>query len=85
MTKIHDTPYTFAGMPVVVHEAKIVTRTWKERLFSRPWRPFRNFKIVPPAIPDGQVFRVVDTWHMTVVTWNNLMRELERVPRTLEM
>lgn len=26
-------------------------RTWRERLFTRPWRPLLNLRIVTPRIP----------------------------------
>ena len=29
---------------IVVKPPKIVSRGWKERLFSLPWRPFRKFR-----------------------------------------
>jgi hypothetical protein len=28
-----------------------VPRSWGERLFTRPWRPFRRTRIVVPQIP----------------------------------
>jgi len=27
-------------------------RTWKERLFSRPWRPLKKTKTIIPKVPD---------------------------------
>lgn len=73
-------PLSFAGMPVIVHRPMTVRRTWRERLFSLPWRPFRKFKTVPPAIGDGQVYRVLDTWHVTESTWDSLKKELDFLP-----
>ena len=32
-------------------EERIVTRTWKERLFSRPWRPLQPTKTVTVQVP----------------------------------
>lgn len=32
----------FNGMEVIVHRTQTVVRTWKERLFSRPWRPLAH-------------------------------------------
>lgn len=31
---------------VVVHEPRLKTRTWRERLFSRPWRPWQKTELV---------------------------------------
>lgn len=36
---------------LVDHKTKKVVRTFKERLFSLPWRPLRKFKIVSYTIP----------------------------------
>lgn len=73
-------PQTFAGMPVVLQHPLIVQRTWKERLFTRPWQPTVRTRVIPPAIPEGQVIRVNDTWIMTVRTWDGLKRELDLLP-----
>ena len=45
---------SFRGMQVVVMRPTIKRRTWKERLFSLPWRPWVSTRVVPAAIgPDG--------------------------------
>lgn len=49
---------TFNGMRVIESvyleqdgEPYTVTRGWRERLFSRPWRPFVATRIVVPKVP----------------------------------
>ena len=37
-----------------------VLRTWKERLFSRPWRPFKATKTVIPKVPMPPVYLTGD-------------------------
>jgi len=32
-----------------------VNLTWKERVFSWPWRPFKKTKFVTPKVPDPNV------------------------------
>ena len=49
--KIIENPYLFKdGKPYTVK------RTWKERLFSKPWKPLQKFKIIIPKIPDDNIF-----------------------------
>ena len=33
-----------------------VDRSWKERLFTLPWRPFRKQKIITVFVPKGEYF-----------------------------
>ena len=33
-----------------------VQRTWKERLFTTPWRPFKRTKTIIPKVPDKFVY-----------------------------
>ncbi len=48
--KIMENPLmTEAGEP---YEVK---RSWKERLFTRPWRPFKKTRTVVPQIPSRQI------------------------------
>jgi hypothetical protein len=50
------------GMPVhadkmfVVSRTEEVRRTWRERLFTLPWRPLRRTKRVVRLVPDPEVF-----------------------------
>ena len=32
-------------------EPVIVRRSWRERLFSRPWRPWKATKTITPQVP----------------------------------
>ncbi len=36
-------------------------RTWKERLFSLPWNPFKSTKTVVPKVPSKQCLVFRDT------------------------
>lgn len=46
------------GYPVIysvycgTYEDKIVPRTWRERLLSRPWRPWEKTKTVNEFVPN---------------------------------
>lgn len=46
--------YENANM-VIDGEPYEVRRTWRERLLSRPWRPWRATRWVTPKIPDPRV------------------------------
>lgn len=63
--------YHYAGMPVIIAKPVIITRSWRERLFSRPWRPFQRTRIVQ-TVSDGHVYRVGDSFLMTDATWKKL-------------
>jgi hypothetical protein len=57
---------TLHGVPVILSEAFVDTkfvahhRTWKERLFTWPWRPHVTMKFVAVTLPSEQVFRCSD-------------------------
>lgn len=40
----------------VKKEIEWVNRTWKERLFSTPWKPWRSRKLVTISFPDPDVY-----------------------------
>lgn len=60
-------PY-FSGMPVAIsphvpqYAKKKVTvrRSWRERLFSRPWRPWISTKVIEVDDPETPVVWMVD-------------------------
>lgn len=33
-----------------------VRRTWKERLFSKPWKPLRKTRTVVPMVPSREIY-----------------------------
>lgn len=35
-----------------------VRRTWKERLLTRPWRPWQHHKLVAVQEPDPQIYEI---------------------------
>lgn len=37
-----------------------VRRTWKERLFTRPWRPWKATRTVVPKVPMKGGYRLAD-------------------------
>lgn len=51
--KIVENPYmTVPGDPIYTK------RTWKQRLFSRPWKPFNAYDITIPHVPSSTVLTV---------------------------
>jgi hypothetical protein len=48
---IEDIRMTVAGEPYEV------VRTWKERLFTKPWRPLKKTRTVVPQVPSREVIR----------------------------
>lgn len=41
---------------VVDGESYEVPRTWKERLFTLPWHPFKRTKTIIPKVPNKNVY-----------------------------
>lgn len=41
-----------------------VKRTWKERLFTRPWNPFKSHKEIIPIVPSREIIKLGDKWIM---------------------
>ena len=61
-----------------VPSAIVVKRTWRERLFSRPWRPRRTTKTVPnPSCPhDGEIVHFQGSFYANAATYNRVVVEL---------
>lgn len=57
------------GEPIIVH------RTWRERLFSRPWRPWMATRTVVPTRPKREFLRI---GHSTLMAHPALIEELRR-------
>lgn len=58
----------YAGFKIVesadlVAEGKpyLVERTWREKLLTKPWRPWVLTKVVIPMVPDDHVYKVEGT------------------------
>jgi len=58
----HDVPSIYSGYKIIEDDSMVITydhymalRTWKERLFERPWEPWRVFKVVANTKPDPTV------------------------------
>ena len=56
----------------------VVKRTWRERLFSRPWRPWRKTKTVAnPSCPhDGEIIHFQGSFYANAATFNHVAVEL---------
>lgn len=72
---------TFSGFRVVLSpsltepgEPVQVPRTWRERLFTWPWRPWRTTRTYVPQVPSSQAYRVGDTLYLHPETWAALRR-----------
>jgi len=67
MTEQHEAgtaPATLCGMRVyadpallVVKDAKVVHRTWRERLLSWPWKPWASQRLEAVLGPDPRLYR----------------------------
>ena len=75
---------TIYGMNIITNswleedESHEVTRTWKERLFSRPWKPFKKTKTVIRKIPSKSIYKLNEnTLAMHPVMAARLEKELK--------
>lgn len=75
---MNNTPLSFNGYKVIGNELMVVdgnpiytVRTWKERLFTRPWHPFRRLNKTIPKVPSTQVIMTEDSMimHPTLVEY----------------
>jgi hypothetical protein len=69
---------TFMGMKIIIDEtfaepAVLVPRTWRERLFTRPWHPFTKVKAIP-----GEPMFFVDSYHDRLYTCRRGLAQLDR-------
>jgi len=54
-----------------------VKRTWRERLFSWPWRPWQTTKMITKQIPSDEVYVFEDRMMMHPETLRQLQAELK--------
>jgi len=57
-------------------EFELVERTWKERLFSKPWNPIRKYKQVMKAL-NPQIFRIGNK----VVMHSSFINEIHNIKK----
>lgn len=55
-----------------------VKRTWVERLFSQPWRPWKATKMITRQVPSDEVIMMEDKIIMHPATLKQLEAALER-------
>ncbi len=72
----------FRGMNVIpdkyVADLQSVPRTWKERLFEKPWRPFAKTKHVRES---GLFYQVDDnTYLCSYETYDKILKAIEAEP-----
>jgi hypothetical protein len=68
----------FFGMKVVVEDSvTAVKRSWKERLFTRPWRPFVKVNYVP-QLANGEAYKFGNTIVMNSWTRNALLEQVSK-------
>lgn len=75
----NSTPLTYNGFKVFIVKPRLVKnevpRTWRERLTTRPWRPFKKTKTVDSYVNLMEKDEVVmkgDHLHMTAETWEQI-------------
>lgn len=73
---------TLQGMKVIENRLMVedgepyeVARTWKERLFTWPWQPFKIVNIIIPKVPLKEVWRLGDN---TLVMHPDFFEEMKK-------
>lgn len=74
---MYNTPLSLNGIPVIIAEpikcTNKVKRTWRERLFTLPFRPFSKFRaeyFLKGVLKDGEIIKLSTGLHMTQKTFN---------------
>ena len=75
-TGIYRAMHIFAGLKINVQPSVLsMRRSWADRLFSWPWRPWIDRELVPhPFFTDGKCYQVGDTIMMTDVQYDALRK-----------
>lgn len=79
----NQNPLSLQGVPVVISDPVLTTssvkRTWKERLFTRPFTPFKATKKVQTlteALEYGQIIKSKQGLLMNAKTFNDCEKAL---------
>lgn len=56
---------------IYISDLDTVKRTWKERLFSFPWAPFKSHK----TIENPKVYCIDNTYFVSTKTFETLLKE----------
>ncbi len=67
---------------VVDGEPYEVERTWRERLFTRPWKPLKTVNIVIPKIPSTKVIQYDGAWIMHPAMITKLQEGIDNVHKS---
>ena len=64
---------------------KTVNRTWKERLFTRPWNPLKKQKIEVISVPSDEVIvdELNNVIYMHTKTFKEFMEQFDELERDL--
>lgn len=69
-----------SGLKVIIQPPlKVETkRGWKERLFTRPWRPLKSHNIsFVETVEDGKVIKTLDSLIMNIKTHSEFKKTLD--------
>ena len=80
MPTINGLKFITSNILTIPGEPYQVKRTFKERFFSRPWRPLQAEKTIVPQIPDPKAVFMGNTVVMHPVVLRAFMTELKDEP-----
>jgi len=74
-----------SGIPVFIDDHLViddgfesVKRTWKERLFSRPWNPIKSTKFINKYKPDTTIYKSYFGYTMHPSIYDKLKKEIDK-------
>lgn len=75
-----NNPLSINDIPVHILEPLQVKveRPWKERLFTRPWKPFQKFKFnFVDVLEDDKIIQKDNGLFMSAKTWDKLNKTIK--------
>jgi hypothetical protein len=74
----------FKNPSMVIQHNEIVKRSWKERLFFLPWRPWVKIRVVVHYDPDPNLYTATNKMGMIDTIWGH-PATLAKLIQTLEI
>lgn len=78
-------PFVHSNPRLVTNERVCRGVTWKERLLSWPWRPWRNYRCEYAEVPNRQIYKAGPVWMMHPVMIKHIEIIVAGMNRTVKV